>query len=237
MPRGNFLPYTRAQAIVSAWGIPNRAAWRAYVRKHKEELKALGIPCLPEIYYLSDAEKQRLYRYRGTTAHKQSKGQRWKGWKAWLGAKNRPRKVYVSKTEFLQWLRNTGVTSKKGYEEWRRDNRTDPLRQRLPSSPETAYQGFSWRSAFGKRTVSPGNRAQQYAPFYEVKRAVRELVKREGLRKKESWLAYMRDHPDWLEEHRCPMFPSHVAAYDAYWRGWKDFLNEDTRPTPRYKAE
>ena len=240
MPRGNFLSYTCAQAIVSTWGIPSREAWRAYVRKNKPRLKALGIPCLPEIYYLSDDAKHSRYRYAEILSKSEAdigRPQRWKGWKAWLGVKNRPRKVYVPKTAFLQWLRDTGLTSKKGYEAWRRDNRADPLRQRLPSSPETVYQGFSWRTAFAKRAVSPGNRAQQYAPFYEVKRAVRELVKREGLRKKENWLSYMREHPEWLEQHRCPMFPSHVAAYDAHWRGWRDFLNVDTRPTGRYKAE
>ena len=237
MPRGNFLPYTRAQAIVSTWGILNREAWRAYVRRNKPKLAALGIPCLPEIYYLSDDEKHKNYFYGAVPASERGRARRWKGWKAWLGVKGRPRKVYVPKAEFLQWLRDTGLTSKKSYEEWRRNNRTDEMRPILPSSPETAYQGFSWRSAFGKRTVSPGNRAQQYAPFYEVKKAVRELAKREGLRKKESWLAYMRDHPEWLEEHRCPMYPSHAAAYDAFWRGWEDFLIADTRPTPRYKAE
>lgn len=202
MPRANFLPYARAQAIVRTWRLANRKQWRDYVRTHKEELRALRIPALPDVHYLSEETKYRLYRYKMPSDLREPEPARWTGWTAWLGVGRRPSHTFLSKSEFLKWLRENGIRNKEQYTAWRRDNATDERRRQLPSAPQIAYQEFSWRAALGKRAFSAGNTAQQYAPFREMRRAARVLAKREGLLKKDSWLAYVREHPEWLQEHR-----------------------------------
>lgn len=230
------LPYDRARRYVRTLGLRNRDEWRRYVRQHADQLDAKGIPHAPDIFYLSSAEKVRRVILRDLPQKERRQPRSWVGWKDWLGAAApHPRQRFMPRTQFEQWLRQTKITSKATYERWRRENPTHCDLSRLPSTPAQAYIGFSWKTALGKPSHSKGAPPQQYAPFYELRRAVRALARQEGLTKESAFTAYVTAHPEWLQQHGCPKRPDVARAYDDYWRGWHDFLGINTKPTMRFK--
>ena len=238
MSKGNFLPYRRAHLIVREFKLQNRAEWRKYAREHAAELKADGIPLRPDVYYQSDDYKHQIRftkRRAGTDADKGNQKD-WVNWAVWLSARRKPSGQFVPRSEFDVWLsRQKTIRSKAAYDRWCATYPAERKQLRLPSSPQHCYAGFTWRQAFHKRAISAGNRVQEYAPFKEVRRAVRAVVRVQEMTKLTNWIAFIKEHPEWLETHRCPVSPHKVAAYANDWRGWRDFLGTDQRPTDRFK--
>lgn len=230
------LPYDRAKRYVRTLGLRNREEWRRYVREHREELDAQGIPHAPDIFYESTETKFRRAILRHQPAKNRRQPRTWVGWKDWLGtASPHPRRTFMSRSQFETWLRNHRITSKAAYGRWRHENASDADFARLPSTPQLTYATFSWRSALGKPSHTRGAQPQQFAPFYEVRRAVRALARQEGFTKASAFTAYVTAHPEWLQTHRCPKRPD-VGVYGE-WRGWHDFLGINTKPTVRFKRD
>lgn len=166
----------------------------------------------------------------------------WVDWHDWLGSSFAPRKnaQFLTRAEFVAFLKQKHITTQAQYQLWRRKakKRPTPLYYRLPGAP-AIYTAFSWKQVSPttrpKTDRSPRNKggavAHDYAPFGEVRRAVRAL----RLGKKEHWVAFVKDHPEWLREHQCPRHPESVAQYRPRWHSWADFLGSDTRARQRYK--
>lgn len=169
---------------------------------------------------------------------------KWVDWHDWLGSSYAPRMTaqFLTSAEFVAFLKQKRITTQAQYQRWRTNaaNRRNPLYSRLPGAP-AIYTEFSWKQVSPTtrptRGRPPRNKggavAQDYAPFAEVRREVRVLT----LVKKEHWVTFVRDNPDWLREHRCPRHPERVAQYSADWHGWADFLGSDTRANQRYKRD
>ncbi len=166
----------------------------------------------------------------------------WVNWHDWLGSSYTPRLTtsFLSSAEFVAFLKQKRITTQAQYQRWRKNaaNRRTPLYSRLPGSP-AIYTYFSWKKVSpttrptggGKPRNTGGAVAQDYAPFGDVRRKVRALK----LVKKEHWVAFVKDNPDWLREHRCPRHPDSVTQYRPRWHGWQDFLGSDTLAKQRYK--
>ena len=167
----------------------------------------------------------------------------WINWHDWLGSSYAPRmtKDFASRTEFTAFLKKRHISTQAQYQRWRKKYLRSPLYHRMPGSPASVYTSFSWKTVSPTMkvdgSVTPQNKggapAHHYAPFSEVRREVRALK----LNKREHWVAFVRDHSDWLREHNCPSHPERVAQYSERWHGWADFLNKDTRALQRYKRD
>lgn len=230
------LSYDLAKQYARSLKLRNREEWRQYVRTHGQELDAKGIPHAPDIFYISTAEKFRRVLLRNRPSTDRIKPRTWVGWKDWLGTGSpRPRRIFLSRSQFDAWLKAHGITSKAAYARWRHANPTHADLSRLPSTPQLIYTSFSWKAALGKAPHTRGAQPQQFAPFLEVRRAARALARQEGFTKASSFTLYVTAHPEWLQTHRCPKRPD--ASQYAGWRGWHDFLGINTTPTVPFRRD
>lgn len=173
------------------------------------------------------------------TAHMGS----WVSWHDWLGSSYAPRMnaQFLPLNEFIAFLKKRHLTTQLQYQRWRKKHIRTPDYRRTPGAPSAKYEGFSWKtvSATTKVVWSPtpqgkgGAQPQHYAPFGQVRKAVRALK----LGKREHWVAFVKDHPEWLRDNQCPRHPERVAQYSDRWHGWADFLGSDTRARQRYKLD
>jgi hypothetical protein len=159
MPPRRTLPFDEARRLVRKLRISNRDAWREYVKTHRAALSAQGIPTRPDVRY---------------------KDEGWKGWAVWLSAPRRPRNKFLLYEQFREWVLAQGLRSQAAYRRWYREHPDERHRLQLPSAPEQAYQQFSWRRLLGKRASGAGSQSREYAPFVQVRRAVRQLARTRG---------------------------------------------------------
>jgi hypothetical protein len=245
MPKKHtFLPYTKARAFARSLRLKNRAEWQHYAKSHTAELEAAGVPRVPDVYYLSpQAKYERDYGYKEPTDPATANIGAWVDWHDWLGSSYAPRMnaQFLTLTEFIAFVRKRRLTTQALYQRWRKKHYDTPDYHRTPGAPSAVYAGFTWTAVSATTKVSwsdrpqrkGGAQPQQYAPFREVRRAVRTL----DLRKREHWFTHVKDDPQWLRKHQCPAHPERVAQYSGDWHGWADFLGSDTRANHRYKRD
>lgn len=245
MPRKRtFLPYTKARAFARSLRLKNRTEWRAYAKTHRAELDAAGVPCSPEVFYLSpQAKHDRGYGYKAPTDPTTADVSSWVSWHDWLGSSYAPRMnaQFLPLNKFITFVKKRRITTQARYQRWRKKHYGTPDYHRTPGAPSAVYVGFSWKTVSATTKVvwsttpqgKGGAQPQHYAPFGQVRKAVRALK----LGKREHWVAFVKDHPDWLREQQCPRHPERVAQYSDRWHGWSDFLGSDTRARQRYKRD
>lgn len=245
MPKKHqFLPYTKARGFARKLRLRNRKEWHAYAKQHRTELATAGVPCSPEVFYLSpQAKYDRGYGYKAPTDPATKDIGAWVNWHDWLGSSYAPRLTaqFAPLDEFLAFLTQHRIATQAQYQHWRKQHYGSALYKRMPGAPATVYTSFSWKTVSPTVTGSPttarrnkgGALAQQYAPFHEVRRKVRALK----LVKREMWFAWVKDHPDDWRALTCPRHPETIAQYSSHWHGWADFLGSDTRANRRYKRD
>lgn len=218
--KSTLLPFEGARRFARSLKLPTRNAWRLWVAdpQHRAILDVRRVPSRPDIAY-------------------ESRG--WVDWTDWLRATGRTiasrrftPKHYLALSEWLEWVASRGFRTKQDYDAWCSANRAERKRLRVPSSPAVVYEQFpGWLVALGKvgKTSFKGRAAKRYAPFREAKALARTLPLQP--RTATGWRAWARDHRALLGSYRIPSAPQLVAEYRQAWRGWRDFLGIDRRPT------
>jgi len=187
------------------------------VKTHRADLDANGVPSRPEIAY-------------------EKKG--WQEWTDWLkagkrtvGSRRYAPKEFMSFREWSAWVAQQGFKRKEDYNDWCKEHRAERSTLGVPSSPALIYAEFpGWNVALGKTAPrDKGRLPAAYVPFREARAFARSLK-----------LSSARDWREWarrtasrqlLDTYRIPTTPDRVAAYRQDFRGWRDFLGTDTRPT------
>jgi hypothetical protein len=132
----NRVGYKEAERIVQALGFESRKEWRAWCKAYPKEKQELGLPYDPHKAYPDE----------------------WKNWSIFLGNGNTA--VRAEDRCTLQWLtqfvQKEGITSRKKYQTWLKDNPEKKKEYNMPFNPHRDY-GDEWEdyyTFFGKDKTS-----------------------------------------------------------------------------------
>jgi hypothetical protein len=233
----NAAPFKAARRFARSLKLLYRDQWRSWVKSHRAELAARNIPTRPDFAYRSDG---------------------WQDWSDWLGSNPFRPKTFMAYPEWQAWMQQQHFKTKQNYDDWcaahsQRAPDTDMIsdRERLgvPSSPASVYAEFrGWNEELKKdgSAKHKGRKPHQFAAFGSVRQNVRTLVKSSadwGPKKLHKpypktaagWRKYAREHRAELARLNFPASPDRIAQYQNNWRGWRDFLGVNTRPTRNRK--
>lgn len=216
--KSRLLPFTAARDYARSLKLTTREGWRRWARGHRHQLDAHRVPSRPDIAYASLG---------------------WQGWTDWLrsGARTISRRPALLKRfmpyhDWMTWVATRAFRTKADYNDWCKANPAERKRIGVPSAPALVYADFpGWLVALRKppTTSFRGRRPNHFAPFREAREFARSL--RLTPRTAAGWRAWARDHRSLLSSYRFPAVPDRVAEYRREFRGWRDFLGTDRRPT------
>ena len=225
LSRSRLVPFATARAFARSLKLATRSAWREWAKTHRAELQANGVPSRPDVAYGEERERR-------------GRIKEWQGWTDWLRAGKRTitsrryaPKEFMSFPAWSDWVVRQGFRRKEDYNDWCKGNRAERSALGVPSSPALIYAEFpGWNVAL--RKVAPrdkGRRAAVYVSFREARGFARSLKLRSA-REWRDW-ACRETNRKLLDAYRIPSSPDRVAAYRNEFRGWRDFLGTDCRPT------
>jgi hypothetical protein len=212
------IAFDAARAFARSLRLPNRDAWRQWASKNRAALDSHRVPSRPDIAYASSG---------------------WRDWTDWLKAdartiSYRPAVLqrFMPYQDWLKWVASQSFRTKADYNDWCKANPAERKLLGVPSAPALVYADFpGWLVALRKppTTSFRGRRPNPYVPLREAKKFAASLPL--NPRTAAGWHAWARDHRSILRSQRIPFAPDRVAEYRKEFRGWRDFLNKDRRPT------
>ena len=218
------LQFDAARLFARSLKLPTRDAWRQWVavRKHRATLDAQRVPSRPDIAYESCG---------------------WVDWTDWLHASGRTirsrrfsLKPFMPVADWLDWVAAQSFRKKEEYDDWCKAHPDERKRLLIPSSPALTYADFpGWSLALGTTgtTSFKGRIAKRYLPFREARQFARSLKLYPPTAA--GWRLWAREHRALLDSSQIPATPQRVAQYRREFRGWRDFLGTDRRPTVNRK--
>lgn len=217
-------PFKAARRFAQSLRLARRDEWRAWAIENNDELRARRIPPNPEF----------AYRHSG-----------WVSWSDWLGANLFQPKRFLSYQQWRAWLLQQPIRTKLEYNDWCKANAHERRRLRIPSSPALVDAQFgTWREELRHRGAQSKLQTKvpySYVSFGVARENVRRLLKSASWRQAgykntaKGWQEFARENKSILQELRIPVSPDVVAQYRRDWRGWRDYLGTNTRPTPSRK--
>jgi superfamily II DNA or RNA helicase len=156
---------------------------------------------------------QRIYKNKG-----------WGGWSDFLGLPEKTRN-WLTFSQARKYARSLKL---KSGDEWKRLAKARKLPQNVPLGPQNHYkeEWTNWYDFLGR----PGN---EWVPFEEARKIGRSL----RITNKEDWQRFLKNELPGKKRGNVPLPTSPRTAYPNKWKGWGDFLgNETIRYNTPYKV-